>query len=307
MALIPAGTLVSGTPADRVPRVADEESAGVEVKMDAFYIDLYPFPNEPGAIPSVNVARDEAEQLCATKSKRLCSELEWERACKGPSNAPYEYGKVYKAATCGTGITIEEASRRPTGDHATCRSGFGPSDMHGGAWEWTSSTWKRGHSEPTLGVLRGGNGVAGELVGRCANAIGRPVVKKQATFGFRCCAGARNAAEIEIELKGSPGLNPTKVVAPVAGAIERAWSWIPVPNEALSILVECRPGSLCAIHVSRGATEIANVEVGPQFPELARIGDARHLRFRTSDAKGTYSRELTYIYGRVEAGETKRP
>lgn len=307
MAFVPAGTLIAGTPIDKTPRVADEEQPGVETKMDAFYIDLYPFPNEPGAIPTVNVTRDEAEQLCATKNKRLCSELEWERACKGPSNTPYEYGDTYRDTTCGTGSKIEEASRRPSGDHATCKSAFGAFDMHGGAWEWTSSPWKRGEAKPSLGVLRGGNAKEGELVGRCANAIGRPVTKKNATFGFRCCAGARNAPEVELAQQGTPGLDPTKVPNPIAGSIERAWKWVPVPNENLLILIACRPGSLCAIHVSRGPTEIANIEVGPQFPEVARIGDARFLRFRSTDAKGTFNRELTYIYGRVEAGELKRP
>ncbi len=307
MAYVPAGTLVVGTPADRSPRVADEEPAGTETKLDAFYIDLYPFPNEPGAIPSVNVTRDEAEQLCATKNKRLCSELEWERACKGPANTPYEYGDAYKEAACGTGVKIEEAARRPSGDHATCKSRFGVVDLHGGAWEWTSSSWKRGHADGRLGVLRGGNGVPGELVGRCANAIGRPATKKTPTFGFRCCSGEKNATEVELDLKGTPGLDPTKVASPVPGAIERAWRWVPVQNEELTILIQCRPGSLCAIHVARGSTEIANIEVGPQFPELARIGDARHLRYRGTDAKGTFNRELTYIYGRVEPGEIKRP
>jgi formylglycine-generating enzyme required for sulfatase activity len=81
MAWIPPGTLRVGTPADRVPRVADEEPAGTFAEMSGFYIDQLPYPNEPGAIPTTNVTRDEAEQLCAGKGKRLCTELEWERAC----------------------------------------------------------------------------------------------------------------------------------------------------------------------------------------------------------------------------------
>jgi len=52
--------LHAGTPADRVPRVADEEPAGAPVSMSGFYIDMLPYPNEPGAIPTSNVTRDEA-------------------------------------------------------------------------------------------------------------------------------------------------------------------------------------------------------------------------------------------------------
>ena len=40
---------------------------------------------------------------------------------------------------------------------------------------------------------------------------------------------------------------------------------------------------------------------------MARAGDARHLRFRALDLRGTFSREITYRYGRVELGELKRP
>ena len=48
MAWIPAGALKAGTPPDKAPRIADEELPGSEVSMSAFYIDLLPYPNEPG-------------------------------------------------------------------------------------------------------------------------------------------------------------------------------------------------------------------------------------------------------------------
>ena len=137
MTWVPPGTLRAGTPPDRAPRVADEEPAGAPVEMGGFYIDMLPFPNEPGAIPTSNVTREEAEQLCSGKGKRLCTELEWERACKGPENASYEYGDTYRASACGTGVAPEEAAHRPAGEHAQCKSGFGVADMHGGVWEWT--------------------------------------------------------------------------------------------------------------------------------------------------------------------------
>src|SRR6185369_13748482 len=154
MAWIPAGTLRAGTPRERIPRVADEEMAGLPVEMGGFYIDLLPWPNEPNAIPTSNVTRDEAEQLCATKGKRLCTELEWERACKGPDNTTYEYGDIYRKDTCGTGIPIEQAARRPTGEHAQCKSGFGVAELHGGVFEWTSSMWGRNSKDSSQGVLR---------------------------------------------------------------------------------------------------------------------------------------------------------
>jgi hypothetical protein len=339
MAWIPAGTLRIGTPADRVPRVADEEPAGTPAEMSGFYIDLLPYPNEPGAIPTTNVSRDEAEQLCTAKGKRLCTELEWERACKGPENASYEYGDTYRAAACGTGVSSEEAARRPSGEHALCKSGFGVADMHGGVWEWTESPWGRGSKDKSLGVLRGGNALAGELVARCANAIGRPTGKKSPTMGLRCCAGPRNEATVQIALRGTPGFqtvgNPEElheawepVLRPALGTaanhFARAWKWSPVANEELVMILGCTPSGItervntvgtptCTLAVGRTlegrAALIASADVGhaTALPDVARIGDARHLRIRGLDPAGTFGRDITYVYGRVEIGRENRP
>lgn len=330
MTWVPPGTLRVGTPADRVPRVADEEPAGQPVEMSGFYIDLLPYPNEPGAIPTTNVTRDEAEQLCIAKGKRLCSELEWERSCKGPSNTSYEYGDAYRAAACGTGVSSEEAARRPSGEHAGCKSGFGPADMHGGVWEWTDSSWGRGSKDKALGVLRGGNAVAGELVARCANAIGRPSGKKSPTMGLRCCAGTRNEGAVQLTVKGTPGLqtvaNPEElheawepVLRPAIGTaanhFAKAWRWSPVANEELVMILGCNTvgAPTCALAVGRTfegrATLISSEEVGQAMalPDVARIGDTRHLRIRGLDPAGTFGRDITYVYGRVEIGRVSRP
>jgi hypothetical protein len=342
MVWIPAGTLRAGTPPDRVPRVADEEMAGVPVEVGGFYIDLLPWPNEPNAIPTTNVTRDDAEQLCATKSKRLCSELEWERACKGPDSSVYEYGDVYRKEVCGTGISLEQASHRPTGEHAQCKSGFGVAEMHGGAWEWTSSVWGRGSSrDGAQGVLRGGNSVAGELVGRCANAIARTPTKKAPTMGLRCCAGPKSSAEVKLDLQGTPGIAmksdalATSFVAAIATALAngspivdpkslRAWTWTPAVNEELVIAMGCssatssyRTPRACGLVVGRLSgggdagtvtpTTLASSDTGRELPEIVRNGDARHLRIRSLDVHGVFSRDVTYVYGRVDVGATKRP
>lgn len=341
MAWIPPGTLRVGTPADRVPRVAEEEPAGAPVEMSGFYIDLLPYPNEPGAIPTSNVTRDEAQQLCAAKGKRLCTELEWERSCKGPDNASYEYGDTYRAASCGTGVSSEEAARRPSGEHAVCKSAFGIADMHGGVWEWTDSAWGRGSKDKSLGVLRGGNAVAGELVGRCANAIGRPTGKRSPTMGLRCCAGGRNEATVQITANGTPGFhavgNPEELhdtwepvlrsaIGTSANHFARAWRWSPVVNEELVMILGCTPSGdtqhaaalgapppTCALAVGRTlegrATLIGSADIGhaAALPDVARVGDARHLRIRGLDPLGTFGRDVTYVYGRVEISAISRP
>ena len=144
MIWVPAGTLRAGTAKNKVPRIAEEEMPGVDVLLGGYWIDALPYPNEPGAIATSNVSRDEAAQLCTAKGKRLCTELEWEHACKGAANATYEYGDDYTADKCSTGMAIEEAARRPRGDRIACKSDFGVREMHGGPWEWTDATWGRG-------------------------------------------------------------------------------------------------------------------------------------------------------------------
>jgi sulfatase modifying factor 1 len=165
MLWIPSGVLRAGSGVDEVPRVADAELPGVEVPLGGFYVDVLAWPNEPGAIATTDVTRDDATRLCESKAKRLCSELEWERACKGPDHTRYEYGSAYDARVCGAGAHPESSSQRPSGQRPGCRSGFGARDMHGGVSEWTDSRWGRGAAHD-LGVVRGGNDVAGELVTR---------------------------------------------------------------------------------------------------------------------------------------------
>ncbi|WP_394834018.1 SUMF1/EgtB/PvdO family nonheme iron enzyme [Pendulispora rubella] len=343
MTWIPPGVLRAGTPPDRVPRVPDEELPGAEMVLGGYYIDALPYPNEAGAIPTSNVTRDDAAHLCEAKGKRLCTEFEWERACKGADNSTYEYGDAYRASACGMGVAVEHAAKRPTGERVQCKSDFGVMDMHGGVWEWTESPWARGSSQSNLGVLRGGNALAGELAGRCANAIGRPSSSKGPTMGFRCCAGPRNAQTNDLVVKpGVPlerSMKPADLGAPFAGAgskkwgggapaesspfvARQAWAWHPTANEELFIVTGCarskeadekRPPSGCGVMIGRvppspGAEPVVltSIDSGRDAAEVVLFGDARHLRMRGLDLKGSFLREILYAYGRVDVGPVKR-
>lgn len=326
MVWIPAGVLRAGSEVDDAPRVADAELPGLDVPMAGFYIDVLPWPNETGAIPTTNVSREEAKRLCEEKGKRLCSELEWERACKGPDNTRYPYGTAYDPRACGAGAAPAAASQRPSGQRQACRSAFGVRDLHGGAAEWTDSPWGRG-SPRELGVLRGGNDEAGELATRCAYPRAMGQADRSSTVGFRCCVGLRNDAEVHLEVKKGPSFeriaSGTQRSAPLDAldgsacgppaqpapcSLVRAWVWRPSPNVELSVAGGCLgrdPHARCALGVSRALGDtvqtLAQIDTGAAIPEVVLVDSADHrIRVRGAEAHGYFFREVVYSYGRVD-------
>ncbi len=323
MVWIPSGPLVAGTPEGSLPRVADEEMPGEQVILKGYYIDVFPFPNEEGAIQLTNVTREAALAACTEQGKRLCSELEWERACKGEANHRYEYGDTYRAARCGTGAN---PVLRPSGIRVACRSDYGARDLHGGAWEWTASDWGRG-SASGLGSLRGGNSPDGELVGRCANARAQKPDQPSGSVGFRCCAGASNSVEVVLDIKrgssldfltridkaqltqildGLPNDAKSELGARQSYNVDHQWTWRPIGNEELRATRVCtglgqRPA--CGVVVSRNVlgqqTVLAWASSRHWLPSVETDRDPRSLWMIGGDETGTYQRLIQYRFGTV--------
>jgi sulfatase modifying factor 1 len=330
MTFIPPGALVAGTPPDRWPRIADQEMPGEQVVLQGFYIDNFPYPNEDGAIPLTNATQAAAATLCAEQDKRLCSELEWERACKGPNNTTYEYGDVYRADRCGTGAA---PALRPSGFRVACRSEFGVRDLHGGVWEWTSSPWGRGLAR-ALATVRGGNAAAGELVGRCANAMGRAPDQESGVIGFRCCAGPKNEAEVTVQIDRGRKLEyraradealvkrifeqlPEDARADLSRPDEfdadRSWVWHPIGNEELFVVGGCEglgKKPACGVFVVRQVVDapqvLAWISSGYYVPSVHADTDPRDLWVFGGDSLGNFRRLVVYVWGRVSVGPKER-
>lgn len=334
MVWIAPGVLIAGTPPDRLPRVADEEMAGEQVVMRGFYIDVFPYPNEVGAIPTTGITQAEAKELCETQSKRLCTELELERACKGPSNTAYEYGDSYKASVCATGVA---RALTPNGVNTSCQSGFGVHDLHGGVWSWTASEWKRDTSKLGLVTARGGNGVSGELIGRCANGRGIKPDVRRPDVGVRCCAGEPNTFEVMLEVtRGEPlkwqapdgriapmleKLAPPEVAQAARGGreeeqytIERMWIWRPLGNEELYVGGGCaRPlgrSKVCGLVIARmrqdAALALAFVPSEQWTPTIGETETPRELFLYGGDRGGAFRRRVSYAWGRIAVAEKER-
>jgi hypothetical protein len=332
MVWVPPGVLIAGTPPTQLPRIADEELPGVEVPMSGFFIDKYNHPAEPGAIPVTGLTQAEARAICEEQGKRLCTELEWERACKGTQNFTYEYGDSYDAAVCATGTSDALA---PNGANARCRSSWGVADLHGSAWNWTSSAWGRGTDDSRV-VVRGGNGREGDLVGRCANARPLAPVQRDQRVGVRCCAGEVNEATVALSVERGSELGfrsfdpriakrleelaPEDIKNAVKGRpaadhfrVERLWMWRPIGNEELIIGGGCaHPAGhdVCGILIARLFKDklelLAFVTSDWWIPTVGAHERPRTLYIYGGDISGAFRKPVIYQWGRIAEGDKFR-
>lgn len=174
---VPAGSMRLGSATGSTPRNPAREADDVPREVAAFSIDALPYPNDPAQPPRSSVTRDEAARLCAAQDKRLCSELEWERACKGDEHAIYPTRGAFDAARC---------AQQPT----ACVSAFGVAAMGTLGREWTSSSagradWDRMRSAVVRGALKD----AEAAQHRCAARDAAAPESRSESLLFRCCRG----------------------------------------------------------------------------------------------------------------------
>jgi serine/threonine protein kinase/formylglycine-generating enzyme required for sulfatase activity len=174
---ISAGVFRMGTPRDD-PMMGFDERVLSAVEVGGFCIDAFEHPNRKGVGPTVGVAFADAKRLCESQSKRLCSESEWEKACKGPGGARWPFGNTFDANACNTEDDSGEArSLSPAGRFGKCRSGYGAADMAGNAAEWTNDR-----------IIKGGSFASGDYAVRCSARKNGASFNKSSEVGFRCCA-----------------------------------------------------------------------------------------------------------------------
>lgn len=193
---VPAGLLRSGSTPGDAGRIPELEPRSVEVELGPFGIDRLPYPNDPDAPPLRGKSRDEARRLCAERGARLCTELEWERACKGPTQAPYPSGLIWDVS-CTAGAKA-------------CASGFDVLGLGTTAGEWVASDVV--DESGRRAVVRGASSTAPPLAHRCAARHPTEATTQSADLGFRCCHGAPNAAAVS-EPKQGPVFAKTKLTA----------------------------------------------------------------------------------------------
>ena len=180
---IAAGSFLVGSMPGDAGRDPPLEPPLLRVELGAFEIDRLPYPNDPQAPPRTGVDRAQAEQLCSERGGRLCTEIEWERACKGPDSQPFAGAARWDPA-CATAPT-------------TCASGYGVLGLGAALRELTAS-----EVAPVKNLLsraaavRGAAANAAEVDHRCAHRSALEAGNRADDLGFRCCYGARNEAVI---------------------------------------------------------------------------------------------------------------
>jgi serine/threonine protein kinase/formylglycine-generating enzyme required for sulfatase activity len=184
MVLIPKGPFKMGTAKDD-PMMGFDERTLAAVEVDAFCVDQLEYPNRPGEQPMVNVSWNDARRLCESKGKRLCTEQEWEKACKGPSGFRFPYGDAFDPNACNTETKAgEDREIAGGGAFPLCVSAFGVRDLSGNVAEWTSTPFA-GHTDKTQ---KGGSFDRPDYAARCSARRSGPPSAKAPEVGFRCCA-----------------------------------------------------------------------------------------------------------------------
>jgi len=201
MVWIAGGTYIAGRHAgfDELGLAGERTQTVTEVK--GFWIDAKEAHYQPAAVgeddsdaqkaekdaqnqyalePIRDVTWSEAKGECERQNKRLCSEDEWEKACKGPDNWLYTYGDVFDDQKCPPSGYFPPPYK--VNQFPLCVSAAKVWGLGGGLMEWTSSMQGSNY------IVKGG-AIGNEDKGtRCAGRSDRAENFSQQHIGFRCCA-----------------------------------------------------------------------------------------------------------------------
>jgi formylglycine-generating enzyme len=188
----------------------------------------YTAANGPGVFPQGYISRPESEAACDAAGKRLCSRVEWQKACVGTPSAqrsprsPCNGGKQhlltlkfnqpfqYDAHFNDPALNTEPGFLARTGEYEACTSEVGAHDMVGNLHEWVSGTvtralivelesdgMRRQWQPAQVGnatFMGGFYSTSGEHGPGCAfTTIAHEAAYHDYSTGFRCCRDALSA------------------------------------------------------------------------------------------------------------------
>jgi formylglycine-generating enzyme required for sulfatase activity len=191
--LAAAATVASGCD-DRPPPVCPDDMTLVEGFGVLACVDLHEASrgeadeavSAPGARPWTVLTWDEAQAACEAAGKRLCTDVEWAKACEGPDSGSgvwpkYPYGVELEPGRCNDGTAGSGIER--TGRMEACEGGYdGLFDMSGNAAEWVD------RCDGGLCFVQGGSYEdTSELDLSCNVLVSLDPTRVGGEVGFRCC------------------------------------------------------------------------------------------------------------------------
>ena len=300
MAYVPAGSFLKGRWTND-DRGGTSESVEIRRFVQGYWIDRHEFHGDDRT-PLHSVTWNEAQNLCAAQGKSLCTEDQWEKACKGPENRVYPYGDEYAEGTCPPS-GLSRSAPYGVGSHEGCVSGYGVYDMAGGCWEWTSS--EKDEGKVTKGGYMAGQEAAGT---RCAARKDEKSTFAHQNLAFRCCVDDDGTGLAAGETPSQPSLADSliEVDAEVpGGTLEETWTYAPPPPTASTESASESPAPSESVRGSVGGT----MEI-----TFGDVGDAaamkKYIKRKKGQIRACYEMELKVnpsLAGRVEVVWTVNP
>ncbi|MEZ4819635.1 MAG: bifunctional serine/threonine-protein kinase/formylglycine-generating enzyme family protein [Bdellovibrionota bacterium] len=192
MQWIPGGMMSVGSSLEDTSRQELLERPFAKQNIKGFCIDIYEYPNQKGQPPLVNISYQQAQSYCTAQNKKLCTDVQWERACKGPDstqvNLQFPYGQNSQLHVCNVhkhSLENDHPITQPSsGSFSACKSTEGVYDLSGSVAEWTLSS---GILDTESKITKGGSYMSSAYASRCSSINEVKPSSRATDIGLRCC------------------------------------------------------------------------------------------------------------------------